>query len=293
MNGGRATWSPATAPGDGLWYWQSRAVDSVGNQSAWSASRSLHVDVVPPGKPPNFNGQIAADGLTLRWEPPRDNVANYLLFVDGVPWRNLGSTEFEVKMGAFDAGDTRTFSVVAVDLAGNVGTMSPVLVGVPKLVGLTWAQALDATSARGLGLHRNDVAFATVPTVVARQAPAAPALAERGSAVLVAMTPAKGAPLAVRVKPARVVCAGGSVLRLRVDLSAAALVRNRLLDARGRVVKRGVVGMLRAGSSSVRVKLPRGLRRGSYRLIFDARGEGGTAHASVRVKVGSRLCRGR
>ncbi len=196
-------------------------------------------------------------------------------------------------MGAFDASDTRTFSVVAVDLAGNVGAMSPVLVSVPNLVGLIWSQALGATAARGLGLRRDGVFFASVPTVVASQDPAAPALAERGSAVLVTMTPAKGAPLAVRVKPARVVCAGGSVLRLRVDLSAAALVRNRLLNAHGRLVKRGVIGMLRAGSSRVRVNLPRGLRRGSYRLVFDARGEGGTAHASVRVKVGSRVCRAR
>jgi len=111
--------------------------------------------------------------------------------------------------------------------------------------------------------------------------------------VLVTMTPAKGAPLGVRVKPGHVVCAGGSVLRLRVDLSAAAFVRNRLLNARGRVLHRGLFGMLRAGTSNVRVKLPRSLHPGNYRLMLDASAGGGTAHALVRVKVGSRACRSR
>ena len=33
--------------------------------------------------------------------------------------------------------------------------LEPVLVGVPNLVGLTWPEALGATSERGLGLRRN------------------------------------------------------------------------------------------------------------------------------------------
>jgi hypothetical protein len=99
--------------------------------------------------------------------------------------------------------------------------------------------------------------------------------------------------LAVRVKPKRVICAAGSILRLRVQLSARANVRNRLLNGRGRLVKRGAFGTLRAGTSKVRVKLPRGLRRGSYRLVLDATGMGGKARALVRVKVGARSCRAR
>jgi len=295
LNGGLATWSPSSLPTDGLYYWQARAHDSAANVSTWSGSRILNLDTLPPGKPLNFNGQIGADGLTLRWDAPRDTVANYVVFVNGTPWKNFGDTEFEVKIGPFDAGDTRTFSVVAVDRAGNVGAMSPVLVGVPNLLGLTWPQALGATSVRGLGLRRDAVLSLSVPMVVSSQDPAAPGLAERGSAVLVTMTPAKGAPLAVRVKPGRVVCAGGSVLRLRVQLSASAVVGNRLLNSRGRVLNRGRFGTLRAGTSRVRVKLPRGLHRGAYRLFLDATadGDGGSAHALVRVKVGSRICRAR
>lgn len=293
INGALATWSPFFALGDGLYYWQGRSVDSVGNQSGWSASRVLHVDTHAPGAPPNFNGKIGPDGLTLRWEPPNDAIANYVLYVDGAPFKNLGATEFEVKMGTFDAGDTRRFSVVAVDLAGNVGTISPVLVGVPDLVGLTWPQALGATTSRGLGLRRDQALFATVPMVVQSQQPGAPSLAEQGSAVLVTLTPTEGAPLAIRVKPARFVCARGSTLRLRVQLSAPAVVRRRLLNGRGRLVTGGAVGTLSAGTTSVRVKLPRKLRGGAYRLVFDATGEGGAARAVVRVKVGARGCQGR
>jgi hypothetical protein len=291
INGALATWSPSSLPVDGLYYWQARSRDSSGNVSAWTASRTLHLDRVAPGKPVNFNGQVAFDGLTLRWSAPDDNVANYVVFVDGSAWKNLGSTEFEVKMGAFDSGDTRSFSVVAVDLAGNVGTMSSVLVGVPNLVGLTWPQALGATTARGLGLKRNAVFFAAIPMVVAKQEPPAPALTERGTPVVVTMSPASGAPLAVKVKPGRFVCAAGSVLRLRIDLSGAARVRSRLLNGRGRIVKRGQLGKLRAGTNMVRIKLPAGLRRGAYRLLLDATGEAGTVHALVRVTVGSRACR--
>ncbi len=293
INGAPATWSPFFTLGDGVYYWQARGIDSVGNQSPWSAPRSLHVDTHAPATPPNFNGKVGPDGLTLRWDPPNDAVANYVLYVDGAPYKNLGSTEFEVKMGTFDAGDTRRFSVVAVDLAGNVGTMSPVLVGVPDLVGLTWSQALGATTSRGLGLSRNQALFATVPMVVESQQPGAPSIAEQGSAILVTLTPTEGAPLAIRVSPARFICARGSTLRLRVQLSAQAVVRRRLLNERGRLVKGGAVGTLRAGTTSVRVKLPRKLRRGAYRLVFDATGEGGEARAFVRVKIGARGCRGR
>jgi hypothetical protein len=293
VNGAIATWSPSSLPVDGLYYWQARAHDAVGNVSAWTASRMLHLDTVAPGKPLDFTGTVAADGLTLRWSAPNDNVANYVVFVNGAPWKNFGSTEFEVKMGAFDPGDTRSFSVVAVDLAGNVGAMSPVLVGVPNLVGLTWSQAIGATTARGLGLRRNAVLFASVPMVVANQEPPAPALAARGTAVLVTMSPASGAALAVKVKPGRFLCAAGSALRLRIDLSAAARVATRLLNGHGRIVKRGQLGMLRSGTNNVRVKLPGGLRRGAYRLLLDATGDAGTAHALVRVTVGSRACRAR
>jgi hypothetical protein len=285
LNGAETAWSPSTQPGDGLWYWQVRAHDEAGNASAWSASRAVHLDSVAPGKPAHFNGQIAADGLTLRWQAPNDAIGNYVVFMNGEPWKNLGSTEYEVKVGAFGVDDTRTFSIVAVDLAGNVGAMSPVLVGVPNLVGLNWAQAVGATSARGLGLKRDAAAFPSVPMFVTDQDPSAPALAERGTPVQVTLAAPKGAPLAVRVRPGAVKCPRGCILRLRIELSSSALVRSRLLDGRGHLLKRGVLGSLHAGANMVRVRLPGRLGKGAYRLVLDASGDGRTVHALVRVKV--------
>jgi hypothetical protein len=285
VNGAETTWSPPTQPGDGLWYWQVRSHDSVGNTSTWSPVRVVHVDSVAPGKPVHFNGVVAGDGLTLRWEAPNDTIANYVVFVNGAPWKNFGGSEFEVKLGPFDAMDTRTFSVVAVDLAGNVGAMSPVLVGVPNLAGMSWAQAQASASARGLRLAGDVAPFLSVPMFVSTQAPAAPALIEAGSAVSVSLEAAKGAPLAVRVKPGQVSCKRGCVLRLRVELSSSATVRSRLLSGKGRVLKRGLLGSLHAGANTVRVRLPRGLGKGAYRLVLDASGEGGSAHAQVRVSV--------
>jgi hypothetical protein len=285
VNGEQTTWSPSTQPGDGLWYWQVRSHDSAGNTSAWSPTRVVHLDSLAPGKPVHFNGVVAADGLTLRWDAPNDTIANYVVFVNGTPWKNLGSTEFEVKLGPYDATDGRTFSVVAVDLAGNVGVMSPVLVGVPSLVGLDWSEAVSAASARGLTLKRDAAAFPSLPMFVAMQDPPSPALVEQGSAVGVTLAAPKGAPLAVRVRPGKVNCKRGCVLRLRVELSSAASVRSRLLSGKGRLVRRTSLGTLHAGANSVRVVVPKRIGKGAYRLLFDAMGQSGNAHAYVRIFV--------
>jgi hypothetical protein len=159
---------------------------------------------------------------------------------------------------------------------------------VPDVVGQTADEAQKAASTRGVALRHSPMILKASQLVVSSQDPAAPALVERGGFVNVTLEPAKGAPLAVRVKPARVICARTCVLRLQVQLSAPALLRKRFLNAHGRVLTRGVVGQLRAGTTTVRVRLPRNLRLGGYRLVLDAIGVGGSARASVRVKVGSR-----
>jgi hypothetical protein len=120
---------------------------------------------------------------------------------------------------------------------------------------------------------------------VATQDPPAPALVEQGRAVAVTLAAPKGAPLAVRVRPGKVNCKRGCVLRLRVELSSAATVRSRLLKANGRLVKRGLLGTLHAGANTVRVAVPKKIGKGAYRLLFDATGDSGNARASVRIFV--------
>ncbi len=292
LNGTLTTWSPGSQPANGFYYWQARGRDTVGNASAWTASRILHVDTVAPGEPQNFHGDVTPEGLILRWDaPPAELVANYVVFANGAPSKNFGGSEFEARLGAFDANDARTFSVVAVDRAGNIGEMSPVLVGVPSLVGLTWSEAVGAAAGRGLTLHQEGGPMPSVPLLVTGQNPVAPGVAERGSTVDVAVAPPKGTPLAIKVDQARVVCAGGAIVKLRVRLSAPATVKNQLVNGRGRVVHRSVVGRLKAGASNVRVKLPRALHKGTYRLLLDAAGKDGSARATVRVGIGASACR--
>jgi len=102
------------------------------------------------------------------------------------------------------------------------------------------------------------------------------------------MSTDRRSPVAVKASPGRFRVRGriGPPVA-QSDLSAAAKVRSRLLNSHGRVLKRAQLGMLRSGTNNVRVRLPRALQRGTYRLMLDATGDAGTAHALVRIKVGS------
>jgi hypothetical protein len=129
-------------------------------------------------------------------------------------------------------GGRRTFGIVSVDRAGNQSEMSPLLDGVPHVVGLTLSQAEDAGAARP---PRRDREAGLVGSVVTTQTPAAGSVGEKGTAVKVVLSggPAT-APASFRVSasPARVLCGAGGVVRLRVQLSDAATLRGRLLSGR-------------------------------------------------------------
>ncbi len=112
-------------------------------------------DIEPPSPPTDFAGVVAGDGLTLRWAPGSDNsgsIVHYSLLVNGQPYRDFGGSEFEVKMGAFDAADTREFTMRESDAAGNTSAPTAPLVSLPPLLGRTLADAAAALSARGFGL---------------------------------------------------------------------------------------------------------------------------------------------
>jgi hypothetical protein len=276
-------WAPSQMPGDGHYFWQARAGDDAGNRSAWSAARGLNLDRTAPTAPPHFNGVVAADGLTLRWDAPADSVANYVVFVDGSPLVNLGSTEFEIKLGAFDAGDPRRFSIVAVDLAGNNGAASPMLVGVPDLIGLTMTAASDALASRGLHLKQSAALVHAGAQQVLAQNPNPATLTEEGSTVQVLLADAVGGgtALSLAAGPIRARCAAGATIKLRLRLSDGAVVSWQLRGFRGGA---GRLGSLAAGSTDVRIRLPRGLRAGrSY--VLELRATSGTRSARASVKV--------
>ena len=81
-------------------------------------------DVGAPSAPRDLAGVVADDGLTLRWVPAIDasgQLGNVTLYVNGESYREFGPTEFEAKLGAFAAGDTRSFTLAQRDAAGNMG----------------------------------------------------------------------------------------------------------------------------------------------------------------------------
>ncbi len=289
VNGATGSWALPERLSDGMYYWQARANDPYGNASNWSPVRMLHLDKTAPAAPASFNGTIAGDGLTLRWDPPGDALANFVVYVNGVSTASLGGSTYEYKVGAFDAGDTRSFNVVAADLAGNRSTMSKTLVGVPNMVGMTLGQAEDAAQSRGLVVRRAATAQrAAASPVITAQNPPAGSVAAQGTAVTVIVSTTGGqAPLAVSASPSRVVCGAGSVVRLHIRLSEAASVRARLFSGRRSLLSKQL-GHLKAGSSDVRIKLPSRLARGSYQLQLDATAGGRHATTQIALKTGSR-----
>jgi hypothetical protein len=224
-----------------------------------------------------------------RWAPPMpaDDLANFYVYVDRVSTKSLGGVSYEYNVGAFDAGDRRTFGIVSVDRAGNQSEMSPLLVGVPHVVGLTLSQAEDAGAARP---PRRDREAGSVGSVVTTQTPAAGSVAVKGTAVKVVLSGGPAiAPASFRVSasPAPVLCGAGGVVRLRVQLSDAATLRGRLLSGR-RTVATAALGRHHAGSSGVNFKLPGRLGRGTYKLVLDADAGGRKAQTAVAVVSRSR-----
>jgi hypothetical protein len=283
-NGSPATWQgPPLA--DGYWWWEARAHDAAGNVSAWSSAWGFHLDATPPAAPTHFNGTMGPNGLTLRWDPPVDSIANFVVYVNGNSGPYLGGVTYEYNVGSFDAGDTRTFSVRAVDEAGNFGAMSSTLVGVPNLVGLTIGQAETAVQSRGLVLKRATASMRAVPTVVVSQDPAAPAVATEGSSVKVVLKPIRSGnvPFTVQVLPTHVVCAAGSILKVHLQLSLAASVQGRLIGAHGRLLVTRKLGRVLPGTAVEVVRLP---RSAVAKIVFVARTSDGR-HGQAVVRVGS------
>lgn len=289
--GSSAAWSIPFALLDGIYYWQARAVDLAGNVSGWTAARSFTRDTTKPGAPGGIVGVLAGDGLTLRWTAPAgsDDVGNYVVYVDGSLWRVLGAATYEVKVGPFDAGDTRTFAVSAIDQAGNEGPMSATLVGVPDLIGLPLPEAEDALETRGLVLGDLRTAQSNgQPAFVLDQMPAAPALATEGSAVDVVLGDSPGTdpgPL-VQITASRL-CRPAGLLRLQVRLRARANVTVRVLNNRGKRLALRRLGSLPPGLTSRDLRLPKTVSRpGRYHVVVTARavGRSGRATASLTVK---------
>ncbi len=182
---GIGRWTAAGLP-DGSYFWRARAIDAAGNGSHWSSAQSFTLDATPPGRVREFRAALAGSALTLRWKSPADGTASggYALFVGDAQTRILDPGALAVTIRVRD-GDTRSFSVAAVDTVGNVGPRTRAVVLVPQLVGLTLKEAKEATNDRRFVIRwARSAPGKPLPYVVA-QTPAASAIVDEGSSVTV------------------------------------------------------------------------------------------------------------
>ncbi len=118
--GAAPSWTP-TGLSDGTYFWRIDAHDLAGNASAWSETKSFVLDQTPPGMPRELKAKVTGMTLTLRWRTPKvaRHLVGYALLVNGKRMRTLTLKTHMVRI-QLRRSETRVFSVVAVDAAGNV-----------------------------------------------------------------------------------------------------------------------------------------------------------------------------
>jgi large repetitive protein len=121
-------------------YWVT-AVDAVGNESAASPTRVVAVDLDPPSAPPDLSAQSPTQRPTLNWGAATDTgpgtiaIDHYNVYRDGTLIARTTTTNY-VDTKVTSSGQV-TYSVRAVDLAGNVGPPSTPLAVVVDVTGPT------------------------------------------------------------------------------------------------------------------------------------------------------------
>jgi methionine-rich copper-binding protein CopC len=234
--------------------------------------------------PRDFAGVVAADGLTLRWAPGMDQLANYLLYVDGRSTRLFGPTEVEGKLGPISADMDRRYTLTETNFAGRESGHTTALRVVPPVVGLTVAEAMKALAGRTFVLGKKIPVYAPQVPVGTVVGPSDVQVLAEGSAVdvqiatqsIVRSAFAFSAAHAPRLQASRHALTGRALItgRARIDVT---------LDARPYVrIQRWHFFHVKAGATMIQLPIARGLAPGLYRLYWKATSE---ADHSVRRLV--------
>jgi hypothetical protein len=260
----------------------------------------LMLDNEAPTAPREVAGVVGADGLTIRWVPGTDSsgqLGHVVLFVNGQPYRNFGTTEFEAKLGAFSATDTRTFTLVQVDAARNTSPHTTPLRRVPQLAGRSLEQAsamlvaagfsvgsvreqTSALHAPGTVIHPDDLRLALesspIDLVVAR----APGTAPQGRLVFAVVAAKK---LALQKR---------TTIAVRVKVSRPANVTATLFGTKKQRLHTWRL-KVKAGATVVKLRLPATIRRaGTYTITLVADSGTETIRRTIAVSlVGPMLAR--
>lgn len=243
---------------------------------------------------------VADDGLTVRWVPGKDrsgHLGNTVLYVDGEAYGKYEHTQYETALGPVAAGDTRRFSLVQYDAAGNAGPHSRVLCAVPTLVGQSRQQAAATLAAAGftVGVVREEavpsVAPGTVvgPRVVRLELESSAidfVVAAGGSAV-----PAPQTKLVFSVAGSkRLALTKQTTIGARIKVSRPASATATLYGSKSTPLYTWRL-RVKAGANVVGLRLPSQIRKpGAYQLTWIARSGTETIRRGVKVTlVGPKL----
>jgi hypothetical protein len=291
-SGGNATWSPSARPADGSYFWQVRATDSFGVSSEWSATQGISLDTAVPGAPAGFFGTVAGNRLTLHWTAPSSGggIASYTLFIDGTAARSFGANA-QQWVADTDPNDLHTFALRAVDEAGNVGSLTSTLVGVPALVGLTTRQAQSLLAARGLKVG---TPVPAADGLVVAQTPGASSVVVKGSSVGVDVAaPAQAAEAgdgraaaSAIAGPPRLSALPRKPVKFQLTLGSATMVTVRFLSSTGKTLGTSSLGRLDSGANQLSIKLPAGMSApGRYTVVLSGRSGKQTTRFALRLDV--------
>ena len=202
--------------------------------------------------------------------------------------------ELEAKLGAFAAGDTRSFTLVQVDAAGNSSRHTRALRAVPQLTGKGLEEATAALGAAGFVLGR--VLEAPIATVVPGTVigPADLKLALESSAIdLVVARGVTSAETKLVFSVAgskKLVVTKTTTIAARIKVSRPASVTATLYSAKKQRLYTWRL-KVKAGANVVKLQLPTQIRRpGTYSLTWVARSGTETIRRTVKLTlVGPKL----
>jgi hypothetical protein len=246
-------------------------------------------DVQLPAPPSGFSAVVASDGLTLRWAPGIDSnrLQNFVLYVDGQPYRYFGPTEFETKLGAFTADDTRSFAVAEVNTSGISSAPTTPLQAVPTITGRSVEDATATLAARGFTAGRLIPVVSSEPvgTVVG---PSGVQLLPAGSIVDLQVSSTsvpRQAQFVFQIAVQKRVRLTNRALAVRILATAPAKIAATLVGANYRRIQRWSFPAT-AGASVHTLRLANQLKAGTYTLYWLGRtADGGTYRTSQKIRV--------
>jgi hypothetical protein len=254
----------------------------------------MAVDTTPPtlpSPPTGLNGTVDNGILTLRWDPaPIDGgeIANFVVFADDQAVSNLGGTQFEYRVGPFDANDLHAYSIVETDSHGNASARSAAIKVVPQLAGLTLEAARTALTSKGFGVGDVTVVESDEPEgdVVG---PTGLVTAAAGSALGLQVSAGPGKPATkfvfAVVGTKRLVLTQRHYIGVHLSSTRATLLNATLVNARGAHIYTWHVNEP-AGVTIAKLTLPKSAQKpGFYKLLWTATSDGDVVRKSLDVQI--------